>query len=104
MSMTDTQKIELLRTELQRIQILRQAALANMEAALGSFELSQEQADAGIEGMRITRENIAAAKAALATLQTQETQVAQNLTNLQAVIAMTDEIAAPPEQEPVTEP
>ncbi len=98
--MTDTQKIELLRTELQRIQVLRQVALQNMEAALGSFELSQEQADAGMEGMRIARENIAAARASLATLQVQEAQVAQRLQGLAEIIVLTEQIAGEPPAEP----
>jgi predicted nucleic acid-binding Zn-ribbon protein len=101
MSMTDVQKIEMLRTDLQRIQILRMAALQKMQEALGSFEFSQEQADAGVEGMRVAKEDLATARKSLEELQAQEAQVATHLRNLQSLIEATEQIATP--VEPVVE-
>ena len=91
---TDTEKIELLRAAIARIQVQRVDAYTTLDNALSRLNAGQEVEGQGITMQRLAADDIATLRAQLATLAASEDQYSRDLADLQRIIGVVDATAA----------
>ena len=95
--MTDTQRIELIRAAIARIQVQRQTLYGLLDQVTQNLDESYDVEQAVVDQRERDRQTLAQIRSQLEGLRAEENRYQQTLEGLRAVIEVTEEVIPPPD-------
>ena len=95
--MTDTQRIELIRAAIARIQVQRQTLYGLLDQVTQNLDESYDAEQAVVDQRERDRQTLAQIRSQLEGLRAEENRYQQTLEGLRAVIEVTEEVIQPPD-------